>query len=143
MSCRASDKNDPATDLAPYVAQIFSAADATDAVVFSAFFSIPACGQCVGGEQPPASPSSDGVHCVCGPYFELDYDRSIDEARTLFGKLYESEEFLPRAPDPEEIIVAGSDEDAAAAAEQTADESVATAENNENKVTVEEPEQQS
>lgn len=74
------------------------------------FFTIPACAHCITGAST-ASPASSGVHYLCGPHFELDYDRSIEEARRLFGELYADAEFLPRAPDPEEIIVAGSEED--------------------------------
>lgn len=75
------------------------------------YFNIPACAHCSTGASTP-SPAASGVHYLCGPHFELDYDRSIEEARRLFGELYADEEFLPRAPDPEEIIVAGSAEDA-------------------------------
>lgn len=75
------------------------------------FFNIPTCGNCETGSSSNSSSSTDGVHYLCGPHFELDYDRSIEEARRLFGQLYADEDFLPRAPDPEEIIVAGSEED--------------------------------
>lgn len=116
MSCRASDQNDPASDLAPYIAVLLGAETSAEDIVFSAFFSIPECGQC--GRRGEST--DRGVHHVCGPYFELDYERSIDEARALFGRLYADEEFLPRAPDPEEILVAGSEEDADAVADGAA-----------------------
>ncbi|XP_077519148.1 rab escort protein [Amblyomma americanum] len=38
-----------------------------------------------------------------GPY--LDYEHSVNEARDVFRTMYPNEEFLPRAPDPEEILL--------------------------------------
>lgn len=38
-----------------------------------------------------------------GPNTDLDYDLAIEQARSIFGRMYPGEEFLPRAPDPEEI----------------------------------------
>lgn len=101
--------DDPEADLAPYVAQLFGDdVDADEAIVWRLFFSQPACTQC---NRSATEPLTEGVHYVCGPHFELDYDRSIEQARELFGRLYDGAEFLPRAPDPDEIIVAGSEED--------------------------------
>lgn len=41
---------------------------------------------------------------------ELDYDESIRQSRLLYEKMYPGDEFLPKAPEPEEIII--GDEDA-------------------------------
>ncbi|KAL3188438.1 hypothetical protein MRX96_003417 [Rhipicephalus microplus] len=38
-----------------------------------------------------------------GPY--LDYEHPVIEARKVFHRMYPTEEFLPRAPDPEEILL--------------------------------------
>lgn len=38
-----------------------------------------------------------------GPY--LDYQHPVNEAREVFRAMYADEEFLPRAPDPEEILM--------------------------------------
>lgn len=38
-----------------------------------------------------------------GPY--LDYEHPVIEAREVFHRMYTTEEFLPRAPDPEEILL--------------------------------------
>lgn len=38
-----------------------------------------------------------------GPY--LDYEHPVIEAREVFHRMYPTEEFLPRAPDPEEILL--------------------------------------
>ena len=45
-----------------------------------------------------------------GPTFELDFDSTIDRARKLFLLIFGDEEFLPRAPEPEEIILGGDDD---------------------------------
>lgn len=41
---------------------------------------------------------------------ELDYDESIKQSRDLYAKMYPDDEFLPKAPEPEEIVI--GDEDA-------------------------------
>ena len=48
------------------------------------------------------------VHLVSGPSFELDYDVAIGNARRVFADMFGTDaEFLPRAPDPEEIVIGG------------------------------------
>ncbi|RWS31948.1 rab proteins geranylgeranyltransferase component A 2-like protein [Leptotrombidium deliense] len=42
---------------------------------------------------------------VSPPSNELDYDFAISEAKKIFSSMFPNEEFLPRAPDPEEIIL--------------------------------------
>lgn len=66
------------------------------------YFNIPACRQCIDSVKMPSN-----CYVACAPYFELDYDESIRRAKQLFSQIYENEEFLPRAPDPEEIIIEG------------------------------------
>lgn len=48
--------------------------------------------------------SIDGLHITDTPYNDIDYDHCIHEAEQIFNKLCPGEEFLPRAPDPDEII---------------------------------------
>jgi len=49
-------------------------------------------------------------HCG-GPGHELDFEASVANAKVVYGAMYpEEEEFLPRAPDPDEIIVGGDEE---------------------------------
>ena len=55
-----------------------------------------------------ATSSLPNLHFCSGPEFELDYDEAIANAKVIFQKMYGSEEFLPRAPDPEEIILGGA-----------------------------------
>lgn len=40
---------------------------------------------------------------------ELDYDESIRQAKLLYEKMYPDDEFLPKAPEPEEIIIGDED----------------------------------
>lgn len=49
------------------------------------------------------------ILATAAPFYELDYDKSIQNARNIFSKLYSDQEFLPRAPDPEEIVIDGED----------------------------------
>ena len=44
------------------------------------------------------------LYFCSGPDAKLDYDDAITQARDLFKKIYPEEEFLPRAPDPDEIV---------------------------------------
>lgn len=66
------------------------------------YFNIPTCVQCTESTVLPSN-----CYVACGPFFELDYDQSIQQAKKLFTQIFENEEFLPRAPDPEEIIIEG------------------------------------
>lgn len=75
-------------------------------MLWSMYFNIPICLKCEYADETPIP----GLHLSCGPYFELDYDKSIEDAKNLFSKIYPTEEFLPRAPDPDEIII-GDDDD--------------------------------
>ena len=50
------------------------------------------------------------IHLVSGPSFELDYDVAIGNARRVFADMFGTDaEFLPRAPDPEEIVIGGGE----------------------------------
>lgn len=40
---------------------------------------------------------------------ELDYDESIRQTKLLYEKMYPGDEFLPKAPEPEEIIFGDDD----------------------------------
>lgn len=102
MTCRARS-DAPKSDIEPYEQLLFNA-DADDHdVLWSMYFNIPSCRQCIDSVKSPTN-----SFVACGPYFELDYDESIRMAKKLFTQIYGAdEEFLPRAPDPEEIIIEG------------------------------------
>ena len=64
--------------------------------------------------------TEQSLFLTSGPHFELDYDITIANAKDLYAKMFPEEPFLPRAPDPEEIILgepSGEDEVAQAAPE--------------------------
>jgi len=44
-----------------------------------------------------------------GPVAELDFDIAIEQAREIYSGMFPGEEFLPRAPDPEEIVLGGDE----------------------------------
>lgn len=97
--CARSDS--PKSDIEPYERLLFDENE-TNVVLWSMYFNIPSYIQSVDSVKMPSN-----CNVVNGPYFELDYDESIREARKIFTQIYENEEFLPRAPDPEEIIIEG------------------------------------
>ena len=53
------------------------------------------------------------VYLCSGPRFELDYDASISHCRTTYEAMFPGEEFLPRAPEPEEIVIGDGDDEEA------------------------------
>ena len=55
------------------------------------------------------------LHLCRGPTFELDYDVAIANASKIYKDMFPEEPFLPRAPDPEEIILGEPEEEANAA----------------------------
>uniref|UniRef100_A0A182R9D5 Rab proteins geranylgeranyltransferase component A n=1 Tax=Anopheles funestus TaxID=62324 RepID=A0A182R9D5_ANOFN len=119
----AAVTQNPDEDLKPYIAQILSNdysgpavtaeekeeqeervqhENTTSTILYEAYFNIPSCLVCT--ENAHVSMPA-GVRLVCGPYHELDYDQSIQQAKKCFHEIYPEEDFLPRAPDPEEIII--------------------------------------
>ncbi|KAK7085434.1 hypothetical protein SK128_008584 [Halocaridina rubra] len=46
----------------------------------------------------------ENIHLCSGPDASLDYDTAISQAHSLFTRMFPEEQFLPRAPDPEEIV---------------------------------------
>lgn len=118
-----SVSGDPKADLEPYVSQILSKEylkpetppeeedepleNTVSTILYELYFNIPSCITC---EQSSLGSLPKGVHLACGPLYELDYDESISRARTIFKDIYPDEEFLPRAPDPEEIIIGDEDQ---------------------------------
>ena len=60
-----------------------------------------------------------------GPSQELDFDLAIQSARNIYSGMFPQEEFLPRAPDPEEIVFGEEEEeDATAQAESESKDGV-------------------
>lgn len=48
------------------------------------------------------------LYVTSPPVNELDYDSVIEEAKSIFDTLLPDEEFLPRAPDHDEIVIEGT-----------------------------------
>lgn len=101
ITCKASGTS-PAQDIHPFERQLFDDTN-ENTILWSMYFNIPQCMKC----QHSTDKNSANVHIACGPFFELDYDESIQQAKTTFNEIYPNDEFLPRAPDPEEIIIEG------------------------------------
>lgn len=117
----------PEEDLAPYVNQILKTEvseimtpseedtsfcdeqpldeETIPTILWSCYFNIPRCIKCENFNKTVPS----NVRLACGPCFELDFDASINQAKEIFKDLYPDEEFLPRAPDPDEIVCEGED----------------------------------
>merc|ERR1712126_532105 len=57
------------------------------------------------GETGPGS----CIWSAAGPQHELDFDLAIENAKSIFSGMFPGEEFLPRAPDPEEIVFGDDD----------------------------------
>ncbi|XP_058458954.1 rab proteins geranylgeranyltransferase component A [Malaya genurostris] len=118
-----SVSGDPRADLEPYVTQILrkdcpkllsrqnkekeicenSEENNVSTILYELYFNIPSCAACRKGFSIDSVPK--GIYLACGPFVELDFDESIARAKALFKEIYPEEEFLPRAPDSEEIII--------------------------------------
>jgi len=66
--------------------------------------------------------SLSNTFLAAGPRHELDLSLAIEAARSVHKKLYPEEEFLPRAPDPEEILIGGGEAEEKEAQEKEAHE---------------------
>lgn len=99
----------PKTAPSPAEGEIFenTQENTVSTILYQLYFTIPTCVSCSHG-GPSTLPR--GLHLACGPLLELDYDESIARAQAIFKDIYPEEEFLPRAPDPEQIII-GDEED--------------------------------
>lgn len=84
-------------DLKPYVDKLLKN---QDDILYSFYFNIPSCVKCSSDKStlPP------NVFLACGPHFEIDYDLSIEQGKSIFNQIYPDDEFLPRAPDPDQIV---------------------------------------
>lgn len=80
--------------------------DSKPTILFSTYFELPSSTKGGNLSEDQAGP----IYSCCGPFMELDYDESIRQTTLLYEKMYPGDEFLPKAPEPEEIII--GDEDA-------------------------------
>jgi len=87
----------PASDLSPVISTLHPVPQET--LAYSLTFS-----QTTRTSSDPSTALAN-VFCASGPTPQLDFDYSISEAKEIYRRIYPEEEFLPRAPDPEEIII--------------------------------------
>ncbi|KAI5636633.1 GDP dissociation inhibitor domain-containing protein [Phthorimaea operculella] len=110
----ANKDKDAQTDLLPYAEKIFdmsgdqSAQSDKPKCLWSLFYN-------VADTSAPAHSTSEAVHVCSGPDAGLDFDRA---AAAIFKRIAPDSEFLPRAPDPEEIVF---EDDVATGPEFTSD----------------------
>ncbi|CAK1578676.1 unnamed protein product [Parnassius mnemosyne] len=95
---------DAETDLKPYAEKIFDMSGGDQTVesekpkcLWSLFYNVKDTSAAVESAVPC-------VHVCSGPDAGLDFDRAVHQAEQIFKKICPGEEFLPRAPDPEEIV---------------------------------------
>ena len=69
-----------------------------DEIVYSLRFSQIGSGEVEGSKL-------ENMWVASGPVAELDFDVAIQQARKIYSGMFPGEEFLPRAPDPEEIVL--------------------------------------
>merc|ERR1719431_34144 len=69
-----------------------------DEIIYSLRFSQIGSGEVEGSKL-------ENMWVASGPVAELDFDVAIQQARQIYSGMFPGEEFLPRAPDPEEIVL--------------------------------------
>lgn len=86
-------------DLNPIINQIFKD-DIKDAIIWKFYY------QQLTGPQTGLIKTDeiDGLFITSPPSNDIDYSHCISEAKQIFDKMFPNQEFLPRAPDPDEII---------------------------------------
>lgn len=61
------------------------------------------------GSTAPPGTTLPNLWAATGPLPELDCDAALEQAKQIFQGMFPGEEFLPRAPDPEEIDIFGEE----------------------------------
>ncbi|XP_071560115.1 rab escort protein isoform X2 [Temnothorax nylanderi] len=72
-------------------------------VLWSLYLNLPASDIKLSDSAP------SNIHLCSGPDLELDFDFAVNQAKNIFKSMYPEEDFLPRAPDPEEIVLEGDE----------------------------------
>jgi Rab proteins geranylgeranyltransferase component A len=97
-------------DFQPFIETFFkdskdSEDESKPTILFTSFFEVPSSAKCENAAENQEGP----IYTCSGPFMELDYDESIRQTILLYGKMYLGDEFLPKAPEPEEIIIGDED----------------------------------
>lgn len=90
-------------DLSPVMSQLVKTEDDDSSkprLLWSFFFN---CVDSAACDMTANTPSN--LFLTSGPDLDLDFDYAINQAKNIFNQMYSECEFLPRAPDPEEIIL--------------------------------------
>ncbi|KAL0116105.1 hypothetical protein PUN28_011162 [Cardiocondyla obscurior] len=72
-------------------------------VLWSLYLNLPASDIKLSDSAP------SNIYLCSGPDLELDFDFAVNQAKNIFKSMYPDEDFLPRAPDPEEIVLEGEE----------------------------------
>ncbi|XP_012273654.1 rab proteins geranylgeranyltransferase component A 1 [Orussus abietinus] len=72
-------------------------------VLWSLYLNLPA------SDIKLSSSAPNNIHLCSGPDLDLDFDFAVNQAKSIFKAMYPEEDFLPRAPDPEEIVLEGDE----------------------------------
>lgn len=78
-------------------------------VLFSYFFSHIDSGSLVKEMEKNESKPAN-LHLVSGAKVCLDFDHHVKEAKRIFKEICPDQEFMPRPPDPEDIIIDDNEE---------------------------------
>lgn len=93
-----SDKEDPESDLEPIINKLFG--EKSQDIVWKVLFS-----QLVDPQECNLLCNDiDNLHLTSSPSDNIDYADCINEAERIFKSLCPDQDFLPRAPDPWELI---------------------------------------
>ena len=95
-------------DLMPVVEKLFSTSPDSSGkppLIWSLFYNISFLGSILVNDTVLSDSST--MFVVDGPLLEMDYGKCINEARSVFEKMFPGEEFLPKAPDAEDIVIEG------------------------------------
>ncbi|XP_071093841.1 rab proteins geranylgeranyltransferase component A 1-like [Haliotis cracherodii] len=93
---------DPEADLSPIIQTLFGGSEQTDdkpCILWSLFYS-----QDDQSDVTPSSSTPSNVYLLPGPGTEIDMDDIVLHARKIWEKICPDEEFLPKPPNPEDII---------------------------------------
>lgn len=93
---QAFHEDDPERNLRQTVDKIFL--QTKESIIWSFYY------MQANGNQGQTTRGVDGLHVTSPPCGDIDYNQNIEEAREIFKKLCPDDEFLPRAPEPEEIM---------------------------------------
>ncbi|EFA02190.1 rab proteins geranylgeranyltransferase component A 1 [Tribolium castaneum] len=94
----------PQNDFKHIIGNLFGPEKAN--ILWSCYFSIPDSNDLDLTVETPKN-----VTLCPGPDLDLDYDDAVRKAKAMFTDIFPDCEFLPRAPDPEEIIIEGETSD--------------------------------